>query len=67
MNIRELLKLYKCNCGRSWCDFFNPAEEDKGISYTREEVEKILRDLPKVEKHLRNLLNDPKNRQKTNR
>ena len=46
------LDLEYCDCGRSYCQFFNGAEGETGTSYTIEEVQEYLKSLPAIQKHL---------------
>lgn len=46
------LDLEYCDCGRSYCQFFNGAEGERGTSYTIEEVQEYLKSLPAIQKHL---------------
>lgn len=49
----DLLDIEFCNCGRPYCDFFNASEGENGVSYSVESVKQLLKDLPKIEKHLK--------------
>jgi hypothetical protein len=49
--VMNYLELHFCDCGRPWCDFFDPSE-DEGHSYSVEKVREFLKDLPKIKKHL---------------
>lgn len=53
MEIEKLLSLHYCDCGRSYCQFFSPGEEEYGVSYSVEEIEEMLLNLPKIQKHLK--------------
>ena len=48
----EILNLKYCGCGRPYCDFFNPSEEEYGVSYSYEEIKECYENLPKIKKHL---------------
>lgn len=50
------LDLEYCDCGQSYCQFFNGAEGDRGTSYTVEEVKDYLEKLPAIKEHLEKLL-----------
>ena len=41
-----------CDCGRTYCQFFDPSEGEYGSSYSIAEVEEYLTRLPKLKKHL---------------
>lgn len=56
--LESLLDLEACDCGREWCQFFNPAEGEWGASHSRKYVEGVLKDLPKVQKHFEKLLKE---------
>ena len=54
--IEDLLELEKCNCGREYCQFFSAGMGESGSSFSRKELLKIRRELPKLKKHLDKLL-----------
>lgn len=56
MEIDELLDMYKCDCGRSYCEFFAPGLGDWGSSFSRQELEALQNKLPALQKHLDELL-----------
>ncbi len=55
-DIKEFLSLDKCDCGRSWCDYFAPGVGEYGVSYSKEDVKEMLEDAKKLEKHLEKIL-----------
>lgn len=46
------LNLECCYCGREYCDFFNGAVGDYGESYSIQDVEEYLKELPAIKAHL---------------
>jgi len=55
-DLKELLTIDKCNCGREYCDFFGGGVGDNGSSFSKEEIEEMVKILPKVTAHLEKLL-----------
>jgi len=53
--------VYKCDCGRPHCWAFDPSGEvhEYGRSFSREEIEEAVEELPKRLKILRKLLKEP--------
>jgi len=66
--LNGLLALHKCDCGREWCNFFAPGVGEYGASYSREQVEYLLKELdetegliPKLREHLKTELSKETN------
>ncbi len=62
--IDDLLDIHSCDCGRPWCEYFNPGAN---ASYTKEglgrlqaRVDHAIEVLPKIKAHLEELQNDPR-------
>ncbi len=61
MDISDILDTKKCNCGRSYCEFFNPGLGEWGSSVPRYKLENALEELTgngvnQAIEHLKNLL-----------
>lgn len=54
--MEEYLSIKGCNCGRSYCDFFGAGIGERGQSFSRKDVEEMLRDSRKLVKHLEKIL-----------
>ena len=57
-DIDSLLDLEPCGCGRLGCEFFTGSEGEWGASYSKDHIKSLLRQLPKVQKHLERLLKE---------
>lgn len=47
----------KCECGRPWCEYFDPSGEynDHGTSFTKEQLIDELKEIPNEIKRLKKL------------
>ena len=61
--MKDYTSIQKCNCGRSGCQFFSGAIDDRGSSYTKENLQEIIKELKEYNfekqiEHLSNLLKE---------
>ena len=60
----EILSIQKCNCGRSYCQFFGGGVNNNGTSFSTQKIQEIIDDLEsfkkdilEMENYLKELLN----------
>lgn len=58
-HIDDLLTLKKCDCGRSYCDFFAGGVGEYGQSFSKKEVIEMLGRVSELKQHLHTLLKKP--------
>ncbi len=50
------MAVHKCNCGREFCEYFDPSEGEWGESYTKKELEEKLIELKEKIKEIEEVL-----------